>query len=207
MHVQIAGAGSAALARLAEGLAPALVLQMRGKVFRIRDGRLLDLLAGGRRLRVFERHANRIDLPALHRRGQQARRMSDRRCGRLPTADASSPGESTTTPMLESPSVTDRSDAPLRSIRDCLRESGRAAARRAAETASHIRRRCAGWPARDARAQPDRRARESDGQARARHLDVSEGKVAISRRYAWSVADSEASDSNFLTTCESYHRI
>src|SRR4029453_539643 len=73
-HMEIAGAGLAALACLAERLAPALVLERRGKILRIRDGRLLDLLAGRSRLRVFERHANRIDLAALHRRGQQPRR-------------------------------------------------------------------------------------------------------------------------------------
>src|SRR6185436_6488234 len=59
-HVQIAGVGLSAPACLAERLAPALVVQMRRKVLRIRDGRLLDLFAGGRRLRVFKRHANGI---------------------------------------------------------------------------------------------------------------------------------------------------
>src|SRR5215213_5144651 len=43
-HVQIAGVGLAALARLSKCLAPALVLQVRGKILRVRDRRLLDFL-------------------------------------------------------------------------------------------------------------------------------------------------------------------
>src|SRR6185436_11676601 len=73
-HVQIASVGFAALARLAQAPAAALVVEMRGKILRIRDGRLLDLSAGGSRLRVFERDANRIDEAALDRGGQQSRR-------------------------------------------------------------------------------------------------------------------------------------
>ena len=64
-HLQVARVRLAALAGLAKTPAPAFVLQMRGKILRVRDGRLLDFLAGGGRLRVFERDADGLDLAAL----------------------------------------------------------------------------------------------------------------------------------------------
>lgn len=72
--LQVADRRFAAPARLAKRLSAHLIVKMRGKIFGIRHGRFFDFLAGGRRLCVLERNANRVDQPALRGRGEQSLR-------------------------------------------------------------------------------------------------------------------------------------
>ena len=204
-HLQLAGVGfcgaCAPCGGSCAGLRPADARQS----LPCRHWRLLDFLACRRRLRVFEGDADRVHLPALRGGGQQPRRC--RSAGR-PASDSRC---IIACRIHQSADVwkSDRAGSKRRaaSIKPRLPswiKSSNGTPR--GENAWRSSRPCAGSPARDGPWRPDRRAPESGGQASfvvvcqwRKRCDLSEVSVKC--------CGFRCEDSNFLTTCESYHRI